>query len=237
MKNLKLVFYLTMFLVVLFSISIVNAAKDEYPTLNTPVKVDISGALPEFNRYELEQIIDSWVDEKFSESEAQKIKSEILNEDGIDAIMELQDNYKISPIFTLAVATTESYDRGSVNTSIFKEGKNLFNIIGEYNSNYVVYANKHYKKYDTYRESFFDFGRTIAESPYYFNANKTTIKQRGEVYYGNEKWTESVVKNSKEILSYFKERIYKVLGTLTSTVMVSSVEISLSTYISNIFGF
>ncbi len=211
MKKLK--YFICLIIVLLitsFSLMVLAAndsSKIEYyiVTVDTSVRIGDANALPKLTREEFENTIYDWIEERYSDSQVQKLKSEILNKDGIDGIMEVQNTYKISPVFVVAVATVEQ-QLGLSDTTIAAKGKNLFSLKGESDSGYVVNnSGRYYKKYDTYKESFIDFGKLIADSQYYFKAGNYTIQSIGKLYIGSETWIKKVVEISEEILKYYKK--------------------------------
>ncbi len=166
---------------------------------NTSAKFDETFELPRLNKKELEMIINKWLDERFSNDKAKAIKKDILNDDTIKDIIKIQNDYNVSSIFLLAVATQET----SMNTN--NKFKNLFNI---YDDSNISGDNKlTLKKYNSYSESFEDFAKILAETEHYFLSGNITVEKIGNIYVTSDiskEWITNVINITAEIMNYYE---------------------------------
>lgn len=175
------------------------------------------GSLPALTKQELEHILNAWLPSRYNQAEVEWLKKNVFTSETIDAIIEAQDTYNVSPVFMLAVATLEqqmglSYYRDN-NHILGKPGiYNIFSIKGGKISDgtAVEYQSEgtYWRKYDSYGHAFERFSHLIAEGDYYFTQGRYTIAQIGPVYCptGNppgSKWCNDVTSVAFEIMNYY----------------------------------
>ena len=97
------------------------------------VKTDMPGSLPPLTREELVHILKSWLPARYSQDKVDWLFKNVFTDETIDAIIESQDTYNISPVFMLAVGTLEQ-QLGLSNTKLAKSPAcNIFSIKGTLN--------------------------------------------------------------------------------------------------------
>lgn len=194
---------------------------------NIIVKTDLPGALPALSREELDYIIQNWIPSRFSESDVKWLMENVFTETNIEAILAAQNEYKVSAVFALAVATQEqSLGTAYVHNNKFILGKpgicNIFSIkgksaphaeydeeskeiiINENEQEFVLYQKgKEWRKYGTYANAFADFSYLIAERGPYFKDGRYTIGTIGPVYCEGTTWSKAVTSIVLEIMQYY----------------------------------
>ena len=112
--------------------------------------------------------------------------------------MKLQSEYNVNAIFAIAVCTIES-GCGTAWDAIPSGTYNWFSIIGNYNGRSVT-TNREWRSYPSFDESTLDFGDLIANSIFYFQAEKFSVKEIAPTYC-NADWGVAVVEQMNKIYS------------------------------------
>lgn len=175
------------------------------------VNTEMPGSLPELTKEELVYIIKNWLPARYgnavmSDGTTKKVDwlmANVFTEENINKIITAQNQYHVSAVFALAVATIEQNMGLSETILAFPPNYNIFSIKGsktggvEYQSDGV-----YWKKYSDYGNAFEGFFRLIAENGPYFRDGKYTVMQIAPTYC-NAAWGNSVSKMIYDIMQYY----------------------------------
>lgn len=178
------------------------------------VNTEMPGSLPALAREELVYILENWLPARYGESKIGfgkgngKVKKvdwlmqNVFTDETIDKIIEYQDQYHVSAVFALAVATIEQNMGLSGTDLALKPACNIFSIKGGINGGIRYQNGKLWNKYLSYGNAFQGFDRLISERGPYFKSGKYTIMTIAPTYC-NVKWGNSVSKISSDIMKYY----------------------------------
>ena len=174
------------------------------------VNTTMPGSLPPLTENELKYILNNWLPSRYNEKEVAWLMKNVFTDSTIKAIIEAEEQYHVSPVFALAVATLEqqlglSYVRNNDHI-LGKPGiYNIFSIKGtkgggvEYQSPGTMW-----NVYNSYGHAFQEFSALIAEGKYYFTQGKYTIAEIGATYCPpGDSWTSQVSSIVMEIMQYY----------------------------------
>lgn len=167
---------------------------------NTYILTTMSGGLPELTREQIEEVLDEWLAETYSEEEMEYIRSNVYNSSTISKILEMQSKYNISAAFFIAAAEHEQQS-GLLCKKIpgcqvgGLDAYNLFNIEGNKNGG-IVYGDKTYNVYGSYAEAIEDYARIMFE---YTLNDKFSIKDISADY--DDSWYKGITNNTWFILN------------------------------------
>lgn len=130
-----------------------------------------------------------------------KTKENFLAE--AEHFIEMQEKYNVDATFAIAVAMIES--GGGTNWAAIAEfTHNWMSVTGSYNGNTYKNPNssnpRTWRVYPSYEEAIMDFGNLIANSSYYYQSGKYTVKAIAPTYC-SEQWGDSVVAEMTKILN------------------------------------
>lgn len=131
------------------------------------------------------------------------IQENLLNE--LDTIYEVQEEYKVNSIFTIAVAIMES-SAGTNWAAIDSSTYNWFSIMGDGSpSDYIDSSGRAWKSFANFGNATRYFGDMIANGTYYFQAGNYSVATIGEHYCEPpDAWVTNVI----SIMS----RLYRAVG-------------------------
>lgn len=173
------------------------------------VNTEMPGSLPELTREELVYILEHWLPARYGESTFNGMKKvdwlmkNVFTDKNIDKIIEAQNEYHVSAVFALAVATIEQNMGLSGTKLALAPNYNIFSIKGTRNGG-VEYQSEgtYWNKYLGYGDAFEGFDQLIAVNGPYFRDGKYTISAIAPTYC-NVKWGNSVSKIVIDIMQYY----------------------------------
>lgn len=171
---------------------------------NIIVKTDMASSLPALTEEELRTIINTWIPARYNEEDAQWLIENVFTDETIKTIIAYQNQYNVSAVFALAVATQEQ-QMGLCDNALSREAFNIFSIKGEDSENgYIEYQEgKHWKNYGSYGRAFADFMELIAQRGPYFKSNRYTIGAIAVKYCEGNTWGKAVSNIVLEIMNYY----------------------------------
>lgn len=172
---------------------------------NITVKTDLPGALPALTRAELDHILKYWLPARYkSEEKVKWLMDNVFTEENINIMLEVQEKYKVSIVFMLAVAVQEQNIGLSGTELALPPACNIFSIKCGTDVPYIVYQNgKTWRKYGSYGAAFEGFAKLIAESEHYFQADRYTIGTIAPVYCEGNTWGNAVTGHVLDIMKYY----------------------------------
>lgn len=172
------------------------------------VNTEMPGSLPELTREELVYILEHWLPARYGESTFNGMKKvdwlmkNVFTDKNIDKIIEAQNEYHVSAVFALAVATIEQNMGLSGTELALAPNYNIFSIKGSRNGGVRYQQGKLWNKYLGYGDAFEGFDQLIAVNGPYFKDGKYTISAIAPTYC-NVAWGNSVSKIATDIMQYY----------------------------------
>lgn len=172
------------------------------------VNTEMSGSLPALTKGEFIYILKNWLPARYGESKINGMKKvdwlmkNVFTDETINAIIKYQNQYHVSAVFALAVATTEQNLGLSGTVIALKPNYNIFNIKGTLNGGVEYQGEGMWNKYSSYGDAFGGFDSLIAKEGPYFKSGRYTIMTIAPIY-ANEKWGNSVYKIVSDIMKYY----------------------------------
>lgn len=171
---------------------------------NITVKTDMPGGLPALTREELDHILKYWLPARYkSEEKVKWLMDNVFTEENINIMLEVQEKYKVSIVFMLAVAVQEQNIGLSKTALALPPACNIFSIKGSLNGGIRYQNGKLWNKYESYGAAFEGFARLIAETGPYFSEGRFTIGTIAPVYCEGNTWGNAVAGHVMEIMQYY----------------------------------